>query len=57
MARWVFLATAAAPAAYASLLGAGVSYGASVFVLLTLALLAFGAYRRAMVLARGLPAT
>jgi len=56
IARWVFLANAAAPLAYASLLGAGVSYGASVFVLLAVALLAFGAYRRAMVLARDLPA-
>lgn len=52
IARWVFLANAAAPAAYAALLGAGVSYGASIFVLLALALLALGAYRRAIALAR-----
>ena len=56
IARWVFFANAAAPATYAALLGMGVGYRNSVLVLLALALFGVFAYRRAMVLARALPA-
>lgn len=56
IARWVFFANAAAPATYAALLGIGVGYRNSVLVLLALALFGVFAYRRAMVLARALPA-
>ncbi len=56
IARWVFFANAAAPATYAALLGIGVGYRNSVLVLLALALFGVIAYRRAMVLARALPA-
>lgn len=55
IARWVFFANAAAPATYAALLGAGVSYRNSVLVLLALAVFGVLAYRRAMLLARALP--
>ena len=56
IARWVFFANAVAPATYAALLGIGVGYRNSVLVLLALALFGVFAYRRAMVLARALPA-